>query len=215
MKYWPIIVLCLSGCNQLVKPLLHSTTDVPTPNTQLTGTVLAMGQSNMQCAGHPSQTPAVAFQNAYPNVTVINCAIGGTSIYQWGLSQQLGDDCVVAWQHTSKPLVGILWYQGESDAVNGVTTWDQAFIALVASWRAKWGNVPIVYAQLATYDTATIVAPTWDLIKEQQANLRISNAMMVKTEDLPRANDLHLTGDAAMVVGQRMAKAFAQLKENL
>lgn len=206
-----ILPLLLVGCDR--KNGIAGMNSIDNPSARYTpkpGVILAMGQSNMEGLNHPGQNPAIGFQKAFPSLKVINCAVGGTSIGSWGLDN-LGANCVAAWSGTGLPVVGIIWYQGESDAYNGITTWDTIFISLSTTWRAKWGNVPIVYAQLATHDEKTFPSPTWDLIKQQQASLRIPNSLMVKTDDLPRQDDVHLTGDASMVVGQRMADAFTQL----
>jgi hypothetical protein len=217
-RYWPIFLVLCVGCshnpdNPLAAAIGLSGVHYGTPNPQpqITGVVLAMGQSNMQCAMHPSQTPAIGFNQVFPGVTVINCAVGGTSIGSWGMDN-LSSLCLTDWEATStKPVIGIIWYQGESDAANGITSWGMLFTNLVAAWRMQWGNIPVVYAQLATHDNALFPSPTWELIKSQQADLRIPNSMMVKTDDLPRVDEVHLTGPASMVVGQRMAQAFNDL----
>jgi hypothetical protein len=169
------------------------------------GVVLAMGQSNM--VGIGAQNPAKAFQDA-TGIPTINCAVGGTYLGQWMTGSTYEEACA-AMVPSGKKVIGILWYQGESDAFLGTTNWDQSFIKIAAGWRKRWGNgIPIVYAQLATADFSVGWGKTWDLIKHQQETLSISKGRVVFTDDLPRRDDVHLTGDACIEVGRRMAQVF-------
>lgn len=203
-KLWLISFLFLTGCN--LNPLVAGHATIA-PET-LHGTVLAMGQSNM--LGVPGGNPAVGFQSVYPNLRVINCSVGGTSIAQWPIQGQYFLDCLAAVGHDH--VIAILWYQGESDAYNGMTDWDLRFTGLVRAWRGLLGPVPVVYAQLATADPAFGWYNTWGLIKSQQASINLDNTAIVITEDLQRRDDVHLTAESGIEVGKRMAKAFLSLK---
>lgn len=200
-------VFALTGCNKFIAPLTYGGINHAT--IQRTGVVLAMGQSNM--AGRtPGQNPAVGFKRVHPSITVINCAVGGTSISQWGIGGVLDSTCYSAVVAAKLPVIGILWYQGESDALLQTSNWDQQFMVLVRAWRARYGNVPIVYAQLATADLS-IWTNNFNVIKAQQAALSFSKSEMIVTDDLPRQDDVHLTGTADEEVGRRMAVAFNAL----
>lgn len=207
------ILMVLTGCNQLMPAIFYGPNRTVAPAEEV-GIVLAMGQSNMGGGGgHPQQTPAVAFQEDFPNLTVINCSVGGTAMDQWPVGGQLEEACYsAALDHFPKlPVVGILWYQGEADAYLGRDNWDTLFTSFIQGERQRYGMVPLVFAQLATHDPIVYPAPTWDKIKQEQANLSLPYSRMVKTDDLPRVDEVHLTADAALEVGHRMAKAFATI----
>lgn len=201
----------LAGCEQFTPRLMQSLGQAVTTSLISTnGVVLAMGQSNM--AGKtPGKNPAVGFTQA-TNIPTINCAVGGTNIDAWQINGPLDSDCWNDVIKSKKQVVAILWYQGESDAWLNTTTWDSQFIHLVKMWRDRYGNVPVIYAQLATEDTPPNPRGTWELIKQQQASLYLTDSAMVRTDDLPRQDDVHLTGDACMEVGKRMARAFISLE---
>ncbi len=199
----------MTGCKQLGLDKHHTSLGGGLNNAPIVtdGIVLAMGQSNM--VGLPNQSPAIGFATA-TGITVVNCAVIGSTISEWSLGGALDSACLNA--VSGKRVSGILWYQGENDAKLGTTNWDQSFIALGRGWRSRWGDIPIVLAQLATYQSGFGWETTWDTIKLQQASLGLSRSITVRTDDLPLRDDVHLTGDAYMEVGRRMAQAFNSLR---
>jgi hypothetical protein len=198
----------LTGCNQLLKPLLNSGHTVGNSvSDPSSGVVVAMGQSNMVGVG--GKSPAVGFATE-TNKTVVNCAVIGTTLDEWRIGGALDQACAA--QISGRRVVGILFYQGEQDAKNGQINWNGRFKTTAEGWRARWGqNVPIVYAQLATADFSFGWGTVWNQIKAEQANVTLFKSRMVVTEDLPLRDDIHLTGDACMEVGRRMAQALTTL----
>lgn len=94
--------------------------------------------------------PGMSFAYTYTtltgnNVTLIPCAVGGTTLYQWTPSDDpttLYGDCTTRVNFvTALPgytLGGILWLQGEQDVMNpntNLASYVQNLTALIASWR--------------------------------------------------------------------------------
>lgn len=210
-----ILLSSLTGCSQYRQMFGVNAGNTGTAHEQ--GVVLAMGQSNMQERGGRNGTIASSFQSLNPNVIVINCAQGNTSITQWSAPAYLFKNCLYEASSYPFPIVGILFYQGETDAYNQMTNWDTYFLQNVTDWRnvIRRGEIPIIYAQLATNDgSLNWPASTFNLIKQQQANLHLPNTAMVMTKDQPLMDDEHLGSQGVAVVGQRMSIAFNQLRKD-
>ena len=83
-------------------------------------------------------------------------------------------------------------------------------MALANDLRARCGPIPIVYAQLATRSTGF---PYWSVVQEQQARVSLPRARMVQSYDLPLVDGLHLSWLGQLTLGQRMARAYAEVLE--
>lgn len=206
----PILFLTFAGCHRKDMPLLS----VVSPASASGRIILAMGQSNMAPRPDRYATVSSSFQEDNQNLIVINCAVGGTPISSWQASSPNFQNCLAQARAYPFPVVGILFYQGETDAWDKRTDWDQGFLSAVQGWRGVLGNVPIVYAQIATTDNSEgWDTSTWELVKSQQAMIHIQNAVMVKTDDQPLMDAVHLTTEAVQVIGKRMSLAFNSLVE--
>jgi plastocyanin len=150
------------------------------------------------------------------SVGLIPCAVGGTSIKEWLPDDAVYQECVRRIRSAGLPIAGVLFYQGENDTLHNLgpkwpTTWAEKFETMVGAFRADVGDarLPIVFAQLAT--TTRDGLWHWQTIKDQQASVAISGVSMVKTDDLPLRDGLHLTDEAAAIVGERFALALRGL----
>jgi sialate O-acetylesterase len=111
---------------------------------------------------------------------------------------------------TDFPVRGVLWYQGESNAIGParVAEYPALFVAMVADWRAKWSrpDMPFYYAQLSSCASGK----DRDLWPEFRAGQRRVLAEipgptgMVVTSDVGAEKDVH-PGDKK-TVGERFAR---------
>jgi len=93
---------------------------------------------------------------------------------------------------------GVLWYQGESNAVplRSGKEYRRLFAALIESWRDQWnqGAFPFLFVQLPNYKPAQ-EAPAesvWAELREAQAAaLVLPNTGMAVTIDVGEADDIH------------------------
>ena len=111
---------------------------------QLTGTYLLVGQSNMVLAGP-------AMESALPHATLIQAAVGGTSITQWQKGGPLYAKAVE--MVGQKHVTAILWHQGEQDAYGHTTPaeYERLLTQLFTDLRADIGDVPIVAGEIGRW----------------------------------------------------------------
>lgn len=88
---------------------------------------------------------------------------------------------------------GFLWYQGESDALEGkAERYSRLFPALIDAWREDWGEpeAPFLFVQLPGYDKGT---EQWPIVREaqRQADRQVPRTGMAVILDLEERGDLH------------------------
>lgn len=88
---------------------------------------------------------------------------------------------------------GFVWYQGESDALEGkADRYGKLFPALIDAWREDWGcpQAPFLFVQLPGYDAGT---EQWPIVRDAQlrAVRQVPRTAMAVTIDLPESEDLH------------------------
>jgi hypothetical protein len=163
--------------------------------------------------------PGVAFghrlvaDSPVQGVRLIACAEGSSSMARWLPTGDLYQACLAELRRTRRTASGALFYQGESDAgaLETATAWGQRFHAMVQGLRRDTGNphLPVVFAQLGTTNRP---APFWSVVKASQATVSLPQVAMIRTEDLPVFDGLHLTVGAQRVVGCRFAREYARLR---
>lgn len=176
--------------------------------------------------------PALAFATALierrPDMAVglIPCARGGSSIAQWRRSlsdRTLYGSCLkrVRAASTMGEVAGLLFYQGEADAIDPALygeselfpgDWGTRFAGLVVDWRADLGepDLPVIYAQIGR-QTAPEVLINWAVVREQQAAVELPRCTMIVTDDLALQDAVHLTPEGYRIVGERFAEAYLAL----
>ena len=113
------------------------------------------------------------------------------------------------WNGMIAPIAGFtikgnIWYQGESNVYID-STYRQAFINLINSWRKEWRqpDMPFYFAQIAPYADAPSVG-----IREAQQQVwlesGLKNVGMVATADVGDSIDIHPRNKRA--VGERFAR---------
>lgn len=165
-------------------------------------------------------------------IGVIACAHGGTTMKQWNPDKKTSDTLYGAMLEKIRlaqadgkggKLRGIVWYQGESEAlggpvakrVDGTTETQQAyytrvFLEWIDAVRRDTGNpeLPIIYAQISRLTTLNQTsAEGWEQVRDAQrkiAGLR-QNVWCVSALDLPMVDFIHLEREGQQRLGQRMA----------
>lgn len=177
-------------------------------------------------------SPGLAFATALlrqrPELAIglIPCARGGSSIHAWRRSLSdatLYGSCLkrVRAASTMGEVVGVLFFQGEADAIDPELyqetilfpeVWADKFRALVSGWRDDLGlaELPVVFAQIGTH-TAPDLFINWEIVKEQQRLVEIPFSAMITTDDLALQDGVHFTPESYQTLGQRFADAYLDL----
>lgn len=175
----------------------------------------------------PSITFGKRVSTAMGNRTVrlIPCAYSGSAIRQWlpgyvsvagAIDPPLYDPCLARTLTTGAHIDGVIFYQGETDAMvpDTATIWASQFTTMVADWRRDLSNpsLPVVFAQIDDYTADTINYSQWDTVQAQQASVSLPGVSMIETDDLPVGPDgIHLTAGSYFKVGRRFANAWLKL----
>ncbi|CAN4115160.1 unnamed protein product [Withania somnifera] len=174
---------------------------------------------NKTCGVGPGMPFANTLKRKEPNIGVIGlvpCAIGGTTITQWVRGSWLYNEMIrrsKAALQGGGTIQGMLWYQGESDAV------DLEDAKLYKGRLKKFfkhvrkdlqlPTLPIVQVALATAP-----GPFMEVIRKAQLGIKLPNVRCVDAKGLPTGPDLlHLTTPAQVQLGQMLADAFLQTQK--
>ena len=165
------------------------------------------------------------FERTGVPVAVVPTSLGGTNLYaQWQRSaanpagRQSLYGSMIARARTASPGApprGLLWFQGESDALAGRTRAQYLLDlqALVANARTDWAAPELVFlcGQLGTYDAASL--PQWLPVQEalREAATTIPRTAFVTAVDLPRADAIHFSVAGYGTLGRRFATAARAL----
>ncbi len=151
-------------------------------------------------------------------VGIIPSPLGGTNLYvQWQRNASDPDDSGTLYGsglrraalHGGTPLRGILWYQGESDAIAGRTTaqYRADLEALVSNYRADLGAPQAIFlcVQLGTWASGGF--PHWTNVQEAQRQVCAADplAALATVHDQARSDGIHYTVAAYQELGARMA----------
>jgi len=199
------------------KDPIHNLWDSPDPvhnvktgsDIKPVGPGVAMGQALFASTGVPQGLIA----NAH----------GGTSMSQWDpkLKNKGGESLYGSLIRRLKLLdtkvSGIAWYQGESDAGFDVAPYYlERMKKLIRAIRRDTGdpNLPFAVVQLARYFGNGFDPNSWNLIQDCQRQLfrKVKNVAVVPAIDLPMDDHIHISGDGANVLGQRLAHALRVLR---
>lgn len=182
----------------------------------------------------PGFSPGLAFARSLleqqPDLIVglIPCAKGDTAIHEWrqNLSDQsLYGSCLkrIGAASTLGAVAGILFFQGEADALDPIrfpdrvlsaNTYQAEFTRLIHAWRTDLSrpHLPVVFAQIGNH-TAPEYFANWTRVQEQQAAVSLPCVAMITTDDLPLRDAVHYTTESYKVIGERFAKAYGRLMQ--
>lgn len=168
--------------------------------------------------------PDLAFAEAVTQATgrhvgLVPCAFGGTSMDQWdpALRDQGGGslygNMIERIRAVGGNLRGLLWYQGESDALPGVVDeYARKFLNFVDCLRRDTGlpNLPVIYVQIGRFCLETRPQESaWERVQELQRQLakQRPNLWVVPAVDLPLDDLIHVSAGGHARLGRRLAEA--------
>ncbi|KAI7862094.1 SGNH hydrolase-type esterase domain-containing protein [Spinellus fusiger] len=172
----------------------------------------------------------VAFGNAYYDtikvpVGLIASAHGGVTLQQWSpfLEDKEHQDTLFGAmvgriQSAGDRIAGILWYQGESEAVVKVEPnyYSSSLSNLIKMSRSCFGlSLPFVVAQIGRW-TGTSSFSSWDRIREEQASMvEYERVQVVASIDCSMDDYVHLSAKGLCQVGKRMAVGAIALVQSI
>lgn len=160
-------------------------------------------------------------------VGLIPCALGGSSLDMW--QRTFADERSVPSEDTlygnlihrartsEVQVKGVLWYQGESDAVDELSkTYLERFERFVSDVREDLSapDLPFITVQLASTSNMDWAGEdNWNRIREAQrlASERIPGIELVAAADLARVDEIHISTEGYRVLGRRLAGAASRL----
>lgn len=181
------------------------------------------GQYAGSSSGIPFAKQLLSVNPSTP-IGLVPCGRSGTVIEEWlpseptfrDLGGSLFGTCTerleLAKEMSHGHLAGVIIHLGTNDAYsyiarNNPGQWPYLFSILASGIRTRWGNVPIVLAQLGTNPAPP---PNWSIMQTQQSSVATSGITVVLTNDLPILPDgLHLTAQGERTLGNRFANVFA------
>jgi sialate O-acetylesterase len=101
------------------------------------------------------------------------------------------------------PIRGVIWYQGESNAMNSrAYAYGAVFETMIQDWRSKWKmpDLPFLYVQIASYSSGL----GWAIVRDQQRRaLHLANTGMAVAIDVGEEHQVHPA--QKQPVGHRLA----------
>lgn len=165
--------------------------------------------------------PGMAFANAvlakdptFGVIGLVPCAIGGTSISEWGRGTLLYKRLVRRAQAALQDggtIQALLWYQGERDTVTkeGADSYEAKLESFFLDVREdlKSPILPIIQVALASGSGHFV-----DIVREAQLGIDLLDLRTVDAKGLPLEPDnLHLTTQAQVQLGEMLADTFLQM----
>lgn len=160
-------------------------------------------------------------------IGLLPCALSGSPLDMWqkDFCERTGDnfedtlfgDLIDRVELAGGRIAGVLWYQGESDALPGTAeTYLQRFEKFVDDVRSSLGDpeLPFITVQLANTENIDewTREDAWNRLRDSQrlAAEVIENVDVVAAADLPRNDHVHLSGKGQRALGVRLAKAASR-----
>ncbi len=110
-------------------------------------------------------------------------------------------------------LRGVLWYQGECNAIAQAGAYGEMLKGLISDWRYRWGQADLHFlvVQLPGYQAKRLVSPfsQWAVLREAQGQCGEPVIVSCDTGD---ENDLH-PRDKELIAGRASAVAVALLRK--
>jgi sialate O-acetylesterase len=169
----------------------------------------------------------IAFGSAFSAVSgrpvgLVACAHGGTTLDQWshrkkhqGLDSLYGA-MLARIRQAGGNLRGLLWYQGESEAMtDSAATYRRRFVAWVRALRKDLGrpDLPVVTVQLGGVAFPESNAASWANMRQVQLEMPrfIDHLGVVTAIDLDLEDAIHLDAPGLIRLGRRKARVALRL----
>ncbi|KAL3504483.1 hypothetical protein ACH5RR_034324 [Cinchona calisaya] len=156
------------------------------------------------------------------NIGLVPCAVGGTSLSEWGRGSKLYNDLIMRTRAAMEDddddeegrriLEGILWFQGERDTISReeAESYRTKLEILIQDFRndLQSPNLPFFQVLLASAQ-----GPFMDTVREAQVGINLPNVICVDAMGLPLQPDgLHLSTLAQVHLGEMLADAFLDFR---
>jgi type 1 glutamine amidotransferase len=152
-------------------------------------------------------------------VGLLACAHGGTSMAQWSPAKKeqgggsLYGSMLRQVNLAGGKVKGVLWYQGESDAMGGASNvYPKVFSDFIASVRSDFGQpeLPFYYVQIGRFVNGSD-PKGWNAVQDAQRVLvdRVPNTAVISVVDRELDDGIHVGTQGLKLAGQRLA-AIAQ-----
>ena len=113
---------------------------------------LCAGQSNME-DGRTAWAFSEAMRAAGKPVSIINASRGGTTIDGWLPGGREWGERITP--YIGQQITGVIWWQGESDALNGsYPAYEANLTAFIGALRSEFGQIPVIIVRLQRYDAS-------------------------------------------------------------
>jgi len=137
------------------------------------------------------------------------CAKGGTSINAWLPGSGPFNACKSAARAAGGVVAGVVFLQGEYEALHGAKQWLSSFRKVEAAFQSTFGPVPFVLGQIGN-----VSRPYAQAVRDAQveADAELAPVTLVSSLDLPVGPDgVHFTVASAKTLGYRYADAWWSL----
>ncbi len=150
-------------------------------------------------------------------IGLVACAHGGTSMEQWDPAKKdqggksLYGSMIRQVKLAGGKVKGVLWYQGESDAMGGDAwkSYSQVFSRFIAAVRGDFGQpeLPFYFVQIGRFVLAG-ESKGWNSVQEAQRLLpeRVPNTAVISVIDLELDDLIHVGTQGLKRAGQRLAR---------
>jgi len=151
-------------------------------------------------------------------IGLIPCADGGTSLSQWMPGEILFDNAVMNAKLAmrSSELVGILWHQGENDAMDfDDVKYKKNFIQMMTELRKELNaeNLPVIIGEISEN-----IAPSWNVKYAKEMNgllMEIAeefpHCKLTLAKDLELKNDgIHFSSKSYRILGKRYFEKYLE-----
>jgi len=156
------------------------------------------------------------------SVLIIPTAVGGSGITHWledqvfrnvQLFSNFKEKAIIGQQYGT--MKGILWQQGESDAVREENTqlYQQRLSKLTQMFREVTGNdrLPVIFGELGSFSKNR---EQWEKINEQIRKYASTDSLtgIVETGDMKDKGDkVHFDSESLRIMGQRFAQEYLNI----
>jgi sialate O-acetylesterase len=172
------------------------------------------GQSNMVGMGMTGSFERTCEEITGVAVRSLLTAVNGSNLAQWAPAARDDEESLYgallrALRDADGRVAGVLWYQGESEACDGLPEdWQAQMLALQRALRCDAGDreLPFYHVQLGRYvgEIGENGDRSWSRMREQQRLLPAGG--MVSAVDLDLDDYVHISPPALQRLGRRLAK---------
>jgi len=157
-------------------------------------------------------------EHAGKNIALIPCGIGGTTMEQWSPDRiPRGDSSLYGAminriKSVGGNLKGVVWFQGESEAMSGKTdSYENDLLYLVDRIRKDTGykDLPIIIVQIGCFNIHNpAMDKGYETVRDIQRNIykKRNNLFVVSCIDLPLDDWAHISTEGQKRLGKRIAE---------